>query len=78
MLVELQQTTFGILGEVFCMETLFTSYDKEISLDPLITNHVPAWGHKYTLFKRVKEVYVKRVGRSNEKQKNQHHPTISL
>ena len=36
MMVELQQTTFGVMLEIFWMETLFTAYENEVDLNPLM------------------------------------------
>ena len=35
-MVELQHTTSGIPGKMFCMEALFTAYKNEASLDQLM------------------------------------------
>ena len=35
-MVELQHTTFGITGKIFCMETLFSAYENDVDLDLLI------------------------------------------
>ena len=35
-MVELQETTSGILGEVFFMEVLFPEYLNKVALDPFL------------------------------------------